>query len=55
MDAGDSARCVKGQMPLSSPSGKVEMVPEQVTGSRECGRIAVRSRYTLPNLSTYVT
>ena len=52
---GDSARCVKGQMPLSSPSVKGGDDPELVAGSREHGRIAVRSRYTLWNLSTYVT
>ena len=38
-------------MPFSSPSGNMEMVPEQVAGSRECGRIAVRTRYMLWNLS----
>ena len=45
------AGSVKGQITLSSPDGKVEVAPEQVAGSRECGRIAVRTRYMLWNLS----
>ena len=32
-------------------TGKVQGAPEQVAGSKECGRIAVRTWYTLQNLS----
>ena len=39
------SQCVKARMPLSSPDGKVARDPELVAGSREHGRIGLRTQY----------